>query len=302
MQPLDRSISPRTLARALGLGEATIKRWVDRGCIAAARTEGGHRRILLADATRFIRERGLAVVEPSALQLGSPVDGPAALADVLCSCAVDRAAEMIECLYRAGVSASALCDDWIGPAMHGLGQAWSAGEIDVTYEHEATAQVGRAVGRLLADRRVGCEQPLAVVAALSGDLHGLPCLCAELVLRDLDFRVRNFGASTPAEDLVQRLAVERPSLLVLSFSLRHGSLHEASLAPLRRIAAELPCPTVIGGRGCTETLRAALGAAVWCRSMRELEGFARHLALQTNLVLPSQYADDTPLDAVERAD
>jgi len=59
-----RLLSPRELADALGVSESSLKRWVDAGKITAARTEGGHRRIALQEAVRFIRETGAPLARP----------------------------------------------------------------------------------------------------------------------------------------------------------------------------------------------------------------------------------------------
>jgi len=64
-----RLLSPRELADALGVSESSLKRWVDAGKIAAARTDGGHRRIALPEAVRFIRETGAPVARPELLDM-----------------------------------------------------------------------------------------------------------------------------------------------------------------------------------------------------------------------------------------
>ncbi|MCA9674189.1 MAG: helix-turn-helix domain-containing protein, partial [Myxococcales bacterium] len=64
-----RMLSPRELADALGVSESSLKRWVDAGRIRAARTEGGHRRIRLSEAVRFIRDSGTPIVRPELLDM-----------------------------------------------------------------------------------------------------------------------------------------------------------------------------------------------------------------------------------------
>src|SRR4051812_21827012 len=72
---MPRYLSPRELAGALGMSESSLKRWIDAGRIRATRTEGGHRRIALADALAFVRETGTPVVHPELLAMGeAPVD------------------------------------------------------------------------------------------------------------------------------------------------------------------------------------------------------------------------------------
>ena len=74
-------LSPKEIAQAIGVSESSVKRWTDRGLLKASRTVGGHRRIPLTEAVRFIRERGAPVVKPEILGLPTsppPTDDPAA--------------------------------------------------------------------------------------------------------------------------------------------------------------------------------------------------------------------------------
>src|SRR5574338_1107356 len=62
-----RHLSPRERADALGVSESSLKRWVDAGKIVAFRTEGGHRRIAVSEAVRFIRATHAPVARPELL-------------------------------------------------------------------------------------------------------------------------------------------------------------------------------------------------------------------------------------------
>ncbi|MBZ0232385.1 MAG: hypothetical protein K8M05_08535, partial [Deltaproteobacteria bacterium] len=63
-------LSPRQLALAIGVSESSLKRWADAGKLHVSRTDGGHRRIAVTEAVRFIRDAGLTVVRPDLLGLG----------------------------------------------------------------------------------------------------------------------------------------------------------------------------------------------------------------------------------------
>ena len=64
MKPL---LSPKDLAQAIGVSESSIKRWVDNGEIQATKTAGGHRRIPISEAVRFLRETRSGLVNPEAI-------------------------------------------------------------------------------------------------------------------------------------------------------------------------------------------------------------------------------------------
>src|SRR5215467_4178610 len=49
-------LTPKDLADAVGVSESSMRRWLDTGKIRMTRTAGGHRRIELAEALRFVGE------------------------------------------------------------------------------------------------------------------------------------------------------------------------------------------------------------------------------------------------------
>ncbi|MEI6235767.1 MAG: helix-turn-helix domain-containing protein, partial [Planctomycetota bacterium] len=60
-------LSPKQVALALGVSEASLKRWCDNGLLDSTRTAGGHRRISRGSVMAFLREREQPAVRPELL-------------------------------------------------------------------------------------------------------------------------------------------------------------------------------------------------------------------------------------------
>ena len=69
--PITKTISPKEFAAAIGSSESSLKRWLDQGVIPCTKTPGGHRRIEVNEAIKYVRTSDLTVVQPQALGLPS---------------------------------------------------------------------------------------------------------------------------------------------------------------------------------------------------------------------------------------
>ena len=71
---MDKLLSPKQVAEAIGASESSLKRWCDQGLITTVKTAGGHRRISVQEALRFVREQKHSVVEPHILSMPATTD------------------------------------------------------------------------------------------------------------------------------------------------------------------------------------------------------------------------------------
>ena len=62
-------VSPKQVARAIGVSESSLKRWCDQGLIKTVRTAGGHRKMDIAEVLRYVREQDHKLVSPEILGL-----------------------------------------------------------------------------------------------------------------------------------------------------------------------------------------------------------------------------------------
>jgi methanogenic corrinoid protein MtbC1 len=138
-----------------------------------------------------------------------------------------------------------------GPFMTAIGRGWAEGELDVRHEHFASGVLGdflRTVRQPLDDRASG---PVAALATLPNELHGLGLQMAALVFALSGWRSLLLGVDTPIPQIAA-LARDAPvAAVALSCVQERGRSSTASVRALRR---ELPrnIPLVVGGRGAPD--------------------------------------------------
>ncbi len=283
------SLSPRDLAHAVGVSESSIKRWADDGLLAVARTAGGHRRIARAEAIRFIRDQHLHVADAVALGLpeisgevigagGPTLPDSERLFDLLSRGESALARGLILSVYLQGSSVAEICDRWIAPAMHQLGELWRHSERGVYIEHRATDICIHALNQvrsILPEPKA--DAPAAVGAAPSGDIYVIPSLAAAIVLESEHFKAVNLGPDTPLAAIESGVTEYRSRIAWLSISMPPSNPNEfaGALEALDTQLAKRGVRFVIGGR-CARQFRTALRLRAFVgTSMSELVAFAR---------------------------
>ena len=286
---MEKLLTTNDVARAIGASESSLRRWTNTGALRTSRTVGGHRRIPLSEAIRFIRESGATVVRPELLGLpgaGAPSGAAAAagspgLEDAIYQAMIDGDATAVAGhltgLYLGGADLAALFDGPVGGAMHRIGELWRHDARGILVEHRATDICIRSVAQL---RQLlpppPADAPVAVGGAPAGDAYLLPSLMAATVLADAGYRDTNFGPETPLEVLAAAAEEQRAALVWLSVSvagdaaaLRRGI--EQLVKRLRRQGATL----LVGGRHAATLLPRRLPGVHVLGTMSELAAFTR---------------------------
>lgn len=274
-------LSPRDLADAIGVSESSLKRWADAGKIQVSRTDGGHRRIPLAEAVRFIRATGAQVVRPDILGIGEvPGNEGASADDALFHHLRDGngrdARGLLIGRYLAGESVAALADGPIAGAMRRIGELWQHDPRAVFIEHRATDVCLQAVTHLRALFEPPADGPVAVGGAPGGDPYLMPSMLVAMVLAAEGLRPINLGPDTPVASLRHAIAHHRPRLVWLSVSSAVGTGIDDEAAVMARELATAQRALVIGGRHRHELIATARHGCM-VSSMTELAAFARGL-------------------------
>ena len=275
-----RFLSTRELADALGVSESSLKRWVDSGKISASRTEGGHRRIRLSDAMRFIRDTRAPLARPELLDLPEVAvareRGEDRLATYLRDGDSVGARGWLMARYLEGATIAELADGPIRDAMAALGELWHHDEAGVFVEHRGTEVCLQAVAQLRSmTPAVPGAAPVALGGGPAGDPYLLPTQLAAMVATEAGMRAINLGPDTPVDAFAHAVAEHQPKLVWISIT---TPLAPARARAMTRWLGSLPTTTIImvGGQQA-RTLSKLPARAIRATSMAELAAAASSL-------------------------
>lgn len=282
-------LSPKELGQAIGVSESSVKRWADDGALATAKTAGGHRRIAVAEAIRFIRDRRVPLVRPDLIgfpelstrgMTASAESSEDRLFDALTANDSVAVRGLVLAAYVDGMPVASICDGPLRGAMARIGEMWRKSSRGIAIEHRATelcVQALHAIRSTLPDAPAAA--PLALGGAAPGDPYVLPTLATAMTLASAGFRDQNLGPDLPYVALRDSIEHERPQLVWISVS------SQASAAHVMRFAGELAAQLhvvgaslVVGGRALPQAELHKHANVHAFTSMCELLAFARGLA------------------------
>ncbi len=291
---MKQSLSPKELAEAIGVSESSLKRWADVGRVRVTRTMGGHRRIPLQEAVRFIREAQLPIVRPDVLGLNTthaPTSQPLpgldettrTLQNLLVQGRSDEARALLLDMYLKGRPLAWLCDGPIGTAMAHLAELRDHDSKGVFIEHRAVDVCIHALTqiRLLLMPASAPAEGAPVPVALGGAPAGAPLgdkammdsLMSACIVAEAGYRDVNLGGNVPLITLLEAAVQYRPRLVWLSCSHPDTTPTPQAIDALGDQLAEINATLVVNGpthprgSGRCDNVRA-------CASMAELSAFA----------------------------
>lgn len=282
-------ISPKEFGEATGVSESSVKRWIDAGLIEASRTAGGHRRITLEEAVRYIRDHRLVVLKPLVLGLRDLLtttvdigDGKLAhraLSHALQTGLAPQVRGIILSLYLSGFSIAAIADGPVASAMHDVGELWKTSKAGIFVEHRATDLCVQAINQLRGLLPAADESaPIAMGAAPSDDPYLLPSLLASTTLSADGWRAVNLGPQMPLD--VFALAAKENGAELAWLSITAPQTDAGLITEVERLAQQLHeygTTLVVGGQQLPRPFKLSAPNLHIAYSMAELASFARGL-------------------------
>lgn len=300
-------LSPKQLGQAIGVSESSLKRWIDDGLIEVVRTTGGHRRVELSEAIRFVRQRGYTVKDPSVLGLTAADDQTGRADHIQLS---EHFYEMLingrdkefnaaaTRLYLDGHQMSEIIDGPIRGAMNQIGELWHNNPDGIGIEHRATDICIRTMGYMHSLLRPPAPNaPIAIGGAPAGDMHLISSLCVSLVLAEQGWREANMGANTPWDQLLSVAKQEQAALVWVSMTAEPNIDYAKKLRELAVDLAAESCQIIVGGRQLGDSItRLELDNLHTARSMAELQSFSKGLLAAHKTMHPAKVADNGALN------
>jgi excisionase family DNA binding protein len=280
-------VTPKQVAQAIGVSESSLKRWCDRGLLTTVRTVGGHRRLALDDVFQFLRQSGQPLVRPELFGLpsntgqGATVIGRARdqIRDALIAGDAGQCRRIVFDLYLAGQSACEICDRVLAVAFHDIGDRWRRGEVSIYRERRACETGLKMLQELqTAIRTPPAAGPKAIGGTLECDPYRLPTAMIEVVLRELGWQATSLGTQLPAATLAEAVRDDLPKLLWISVScIESVPAFLEEYARLYHAAAETGAAVVVGGRALTAEVRQQMTYSAYCDKLNHLVTFASTL-------------------------
>lgn len=283
------TLSPKQLGEAIGVSESSLKRWADEGQLRVTRTAGGHRRIPIAEAIRFVRESGHPLVKPQVLGLtdlakykAAPAERAATddrLRDALLDGRASEVRAIVLSSYTSGMSVAEICDGPITAAMRYIGTLWRHSREGILIEHRASDLVAQSLHQLRSVVPAPEDNaPVAVGGSPDGDIYVLPTLMSATVIASVGWREVNLGPNTPLDVIADAAAKENAKLVWLAVSSERAAERVTSeAAGLAGLLADAGRTLVVGGRAWPKGVKLKAPNAQSLASMAELEAFARGL-------------------------
>lgn len=282
-------LTTRQVALALGVSDASLKRWCDKGLIPTIRTVGGHRRLPVSGVIQYLLKSGHPLLRPDLL--GMP------LANATCGGgAIERCRKlMIKALidgdeegfrraglnlFLAGMKARDIFDKALSAILAEFETAISQGLIKPYQQHRIVHMIQRWLSELrLSLQRPVEAAPLAMGCAIDGDpLLGVVTSMMDVSLREVGWRTESLGGNIALPAMADIVREVRPRLFWIAI----GAIPAA--APflkdydrLSSLADELGVALVVTSRVLTRELRQQMRYSAFCDTLGHLVGFARTL-------------------------
>jgi len=284
--PITKTISPKEFAAAIGSSESSLKRWLDRGVIPCTKTPGGHRRIEVNEAIKYVRSSDLTLTNPQTLGLPNAIGhsengGKRQIIDFL-QCLKEGndsfAKQYLINEFMTGKSLAEIFDGTIKKSLEFLGQIHEEDAESIFLEHRATQICISCINFLSQYLSSSNTKFNAISCSLEGDIYMLPSLGTAVVIMENSGNCINIGPHTPISVIKETVKNTRMRVDLVCLSINDVSdvnKTNRDLASLLSILNALEIELVIGGRSSELINLSELKEAKHFNSMCQLDEYLK---------------------------
>lgn len=243
-------LTTREVARLLGVGTTSIKRWADSEILRCVKTPGGHRRFP-RDAVEEFLARNRHQID-GALGLPPSSSGDSFLHELTNGATAHSILDNLELQRQEQGSWYAVATS-VARVLDEMGRAWARGDITVIQEHVASERLTRALS--LCSEKLAIQNgaaPTGMLMVAEADDHVLGLHLVELCMREAGWNVAWAGRKTPIHFACEFIA-SNPDIDMLAVSASEFSRDAASLADqasrLGQACLKRDIPLLLGGTG-----------------------------------------------------
>lgn len=158
----------------------------------------------------------------------------------------------------------------VAPLLDAVGRAWEEGTLEIRHEHFVSERIGDLLRSLRLPFEARARGGVIVLAALSGERHGLGLEMAALVLAAAGWRVLYLGTDMPVAQVSSVVRDTRARAVAVSVS--SAARSDGMAQSVAQLRAELPprVELIAGGRGAP-----SMDGVRALATLEELDGWAR---------------------------
>lgn len=241
-------LTTREVAKILGVGTTSIKRWADSGLLRCVKTPGGHRRFPRDGVDAFLergqsehsydsRETSQSRTETWLRRLKDGISTN----DIVKALHVERRNH--GSWYETADSMSLVLEE--------IGRSWARGDLSVIQEHIISERLMRALARIIESDLATDGTRTCMLMSAEGDEHTLGLSLVELCLREVGWSTTWVGRKTPVHIACEFILGNDIQMVAVSASgySRDGSSLADQASRLGRACMNKQVPLMLGGMG-----------------------------------------------------
>ncbi len=252
MDNLDRDLlTTREVAKMLGVGTTSIKRWADSRVLQCVKTPGGHRRFPRNVVESFLRSNLRHQPGDDPLQAETAVGrGEIWLSRLRNGMSVGEIRRMLQFEVRAQGSWFDVADS-LTIVLEEIGKAWARGDISVIQEHIVSERLSRGIANICETIATPEDAHSCMLMAAEGEDHTIGLNLVELCLREAGWRGTWVGAKTPIHIACEFISSSDVAMVAVSASeySRDRAALADQVARLGAACGKRNIPLVLGGHG-----------------------------------------------------